>query len=308
MKCLVTGGAGFIGSNLVEKLLEQKHQIVVIDDLSTGRKENLDGFFSKIKFYQESILNFDNLKNISQGCEIIFHQAAIPSVVRSIQNPRASSLVNIEGTLNVLLCAKELGIRRVVIASSSSVYGDTKILPKKEDMVIWPKSPYALTKLVDEHYGRIFSNLYDLETVCLRYFNVFGPRQNPNSNYAAVIPAFIKAVANGQSPIIHGDGEQTRDFTFINDVVRANILASKVKISKHNVINIASGRNISINNLLQLIIKIIGKNVPAMRDEPRLGDVRDTQADIKLAKKLLNYSPNYNLEEGLRETVKWFYR
>lgn len=305
MKCLVTGGAGFIGSNLVEELVLLKNQVIVIDNLATGNLKNLDKFRHRITFYNQSILNLQKLKKISSGVEIVFHLAAIPSVKRSLIDPKTTSEANIEGTLNVLLSARDNKVKKVIIASSSSVYGDTKILPKEETMVPQPKSFYALSKLVDENYCQLFSRFYGLNTVCLRYFNVYGPRQNPNSNYAAVIPLFIKAVLNGERPTIYGDGKQTRDFTYVKDVVRANLMAVSSKVNDGMPINVAGGKNISINGLLELVNKIIGKNIEAIFEKPQRGDVHDSLADISRAKKFLGYNPSYNLLIGLKETIGW---
>lgn len=305
MKYLVTGGAGFIGSNLVEELIKFGHDVVVIDDLSTGNYNNIKKFESKIKFIKGSILDLKLLKKSIKGCDVVFHQAAIPSVDRSLLNPKTTSEVNIEGTLNVLITARDLKIKKVVYASSSSVYGDTKVLPKQEEMTPTPKSPYALTKLVGEQYCKMFSKFYGLNTVCLRYFNVFGPRQDPNSDYAAVIPKFIKAVLNNASPTVYGNGNQTRDFTFVLDVVRANILAANSKVTDGTRINIACSKNISINGLLETINSILGKNIKSTYEASRIGDVRDSLADIGMARKLLGYTPSYDLKKGLVETINW---
>lgn len=305
MKYLVTGGAGFIGSNLVEELIKLEHEVVVIDNLITGNCDNIEEFKNRIKFFKGSILDRSLLEKSLKDCDGIFHQAAIPSVGRSLINPKATSEANIEGTLNVLIAARDLKIKKVVFASSSSVYGDTKILPKEEEMAANPKSPYALTKFVGEKYCEIFSKFYGLNTVCLRYFNVFGPRQDPNSDYAAVIPKFIKAVLNDTSPIIYGDGNQTRDFTFVADVVKANILAINSRVSDGTHINVACNKNISINGLLKTINSILGKNIKPVYEEVRLGDVKDSLADISRANKLLEYNPDYNLKEGLAKTIEW---
>lgn len=308
MKYLVTGGAGFIGSNLVAELLKLGHAVSVIDDLSTGNYRNIKEFEGKIEFIKGSILDQDLLRKAMGGCDIVFHQAAIPSVGRSLINPKATSEANIEGTLNVLLVARDLRIKKVIIASSSSVYGDTKVLPKQEEMISNPKSPYALTKFVAEQYCKMFSKYYGLSTVCLRYFNVFGPRQDPNSDYAAVIPRFIRAVLDNVSPTIYGDGKQTRDFTYVADVVNANILASKSKVSDGTHINIACNKNISINGLLDTINVILKKNVKPTYKEARQGDVRDSLADISIAKTLLGYNCSFDLKKGLEKTIEWMRR
>jgi UDP-glucose 4-epimerase len=303
-KVIVTGGAGFIGSHLAEELARRGYQVTILDDLSTGEMENIKELLKKgsVQFIQDSITNFSLLKELFQGAIYVFHQAALPSVPRSVKDPLAANEVNITGTLNVLLAARDNKVRKVVYASSSSVYGDTPTLPKKEDMVPHPQSPYAVSKLAGEHYCRVFQEVYGLATACLRYFNVYGPRQNPDSQYAAVIPRFIRWASEGSPLIIFGDGEQTRDFTFIADAVEANILAAEGNAS--GVFNIGRGKSIAINELAQLVIKLTGNNVEAVHQEPREGDIRHSLADISKAK-TLGYEPRYNLEEGLEETRKF---
>lgn len=303
MKVVVTGGAGFIGSNLAEELLK-KYDVTVIDNLSTGRIENLKSIINDIEFIKGSINDQNLLKNALSGCDTVFHQAAIPSVQRSIDNPIASNEANIDGTLKVLVAARDCGVRKVVYASSSSAYGNTPTLPKKEDMKPMPRSPYAVSKLAGEYYCRIFSEVYGLKTACLRYFNVYGPRQNPNSQYAAVIPRFITKILAREPPTIYGDGEQTRDFTFVRDVVKANILA--MQSDAEGVFNIACGRRISLNELANQIMLISGIKIDPIYDTVRPGDVRDSLADISIAKKMMGYAPDYNMDLGLRETIKWF--
>ncbi len=304
-KVIVTGGAGFIGSHLAEELAERDYQLIILDDLSTGKMENIEQLLKRdnVRFVQGSVTNLHLLQGLSQNVDYVFHQAAIPSVPRSIRNPKASHSVNITGTLNVLLAARDSGVKKVIYASSSSVYGDTPTLPKVEDMVPNPQSPYALTKLVGEYYCNIFHQIYDLPTICLRYFNVYGPGQDPNSQYAAVIPLFVTRVLQNKPPIIYGDGEQTRDFTFIKDVVRANILAAEG--DAYGVFNIGVGRSISINELAELVIKLMGGDIKPIRQELRPGDVRYSLADITRAK-TFGYAPKHALEEGLRETIKRF--
>lgn len=303
-KVIVTGGAGFIGSHLAEELARRGYQVTILDDLSTGEMENIKELLKKgsVQFIQDSITNFSLLKELFQGAIYVFHQAALPSVPRSVKDPLAASEVNITGTLNVLLAARDNKVRKVVYASSSSVYGDTPTLPKKEDMVPYPQSPYAVTKLAGEHYCRVFQEVYGLATACLRYFNVYGPRQNPDSQYAAVIPRFIRWAFEGSPLIIFGDGEQTRDFTFIADAVEANILAAESNAS--GVFNIGQGKSITINELAKLVIRLTGNNVEPVHQEPREGDIRHSLADISKAK-TLGYEPRYNLEEGLEETRKF---
>ncbi len=303
-KVIVTGGAGFIGSHLAEELARRGYQVTILDDLSTGEMENIKELLKKgsVQFIQDSITNFSLLKELFQGAIYVFHQAALPSVPRSVKDPLAANEVNITGTLNVLLAARDNKVRKVVYASSSSVYGDTPTLPKKEDMVPHPQSPYAVSKLAGEHYCRVFQEVYGLATACLRYFNVYGPRQNPDSQYAAVIPRFIRWASEGSPLIIFGDGEQTRDFTFIADAVEANILAAEGNAS--GVFNIGRGKSIAINELAQLVIKLTGNNVEPVHREPREGDIRHSLADISKAR-TLGYEPRYNLEEGLEETRKF---
>lgn len=306
MKCVVTGGAGFIGSNTVESLLHKDYDVVVVDDLSTGSHSNIGEFGNKIRFVRGSVLDINLLQDAFKGCSFVFHQAAIPSVTRSILEPKTSSEVNIQGTLNVLLAARDNKVKKVILASSSSVYGDTKELPKKEKMAPNPKSPYALSKFICEQYCKQFKRYYNLGSVCLRYFNVYGPKQNPYSEYAAVIPKFISIVLDGKSPVIYSDGTQTRDFTYVKDVAKANILASGSDVDDGTSMNIACGKNITINKLLELINSILGKNIKAVYKTPREGDIKDSLADISLAKKLLGYAPDYSLKDGLSETIKWF--
>ena len=303
MKVVVTGGAGFIGSNLAGELTKS-HEVTVIDNLSTGRIENLDYIRDEIEFIQGSILDLDLLKRTFAGADTVFHQAAIPSVQRSVDNPIASNEANVDGTLNVLVAARDCGVRKVVYASSSSVYGDTPTLPKREDMKPNPKSPYAISKLAGEYYCRVFSEVYGLKTACLRYFNVYGPRQNPDSQYAAVIPRFITRVLAHEPPVIYGDGEQTRDFTFVKDVVKANILA--MQSEAEGVFNIACGERVSLNLLAGRIMETTGIRLDPIYDEPRQGDIKDSLADISSAGENLGYKSDFNLNSGLEGTIEWF--
>lgn len=303
MKVVVTGGAGFIGSNLAEELLK-KHEVTVIDNLSTGRIENLDQIINKINFIEGSITDLYLLKEAFSGSDTVFHEAAIPSVERSIDNPIASNEANIDGTLKVLVAARDCNVRKVVYASSSSAYGNTPTMPKREDMKPNPMSPYAVSKLAGEYYCRVFSEVYGLKTARLRYFNVYGPRQNPESQYAAVIPRFVTRILAHEPPVIYGDGEQTRDFTFVRDVVKANILA--MQSPAEGVFNIACGERVSLNELAGKIMKITGIRFDPIYDEPRQGDVRDSLADISSAWDKLGYRPDFNLDSGLEETIKWF--
>ena len=295
----ITGGAGFIGSNLAQ-LLAQNNQVVIIDDLSTGKPENLAGINATL--IEGSILDLDLLQSAFQGVKCVFHQAAIASVQKSVQDPIGTSRVGIDGTLNVLVAARDAGVKKVVYASSAAVYGDSPQLPKKEDMCPQPQSPYAVSKIAGEHFCRNFQELYGLETVALRYFNVFGPGQDPTSEYSGVISKFISAMANGLQPTIYGDGEQTRDFVYVKDVVRANILASQ---SGRGVYNIASGRRTSLNKMLAIIGEIFGRDPWPKYERARSGDIRDSLADISHALEI-GFLPEYSLESGLEETIRWF--
>ncbi|NLX49828.1 MAG: SDR family oxidoreductase [Methanospirillum sp.] len=301
MKVVVTGGAGFIGSNLAQEL-SKRYEVTVIDDLATGRESNLAGL--DVKFARGSILDTDLLEQVFSDARYVFHQAALPSVQRSVDDPARTNLVNVNGTLNVLVAARDTGVKKVVFASSSSVYGDTPTLPKREAMIPDPKSPYAVTKLAGEHYCRVFSSLYGLPTVALRYFNVFGPRQDPTSQYAAVIPNFITRVLGGEPPVIHGDGRQTRDFTFVRDVVAANILAAESDAV--GVFNIACQRRVDLLELADRIMGLVGTRHDPVHEDPRPGDVRDSLADISLASEAFGYAPHYSLTDGLKETIQWF--
>lgn len=300
---VVTGGAGFIGSNLVEELVIKDHHVKVIDNLSTGHIENLDQI-QGIDFIRGSITDLNLLEDVFSGADYVLHQAALPSVPRSVEDPISSNSTNVDGTLNVLVAARDCGVKKVVYASSSSVYGDTPTLPKQEDMKPNPKSPYAITKLAGEYYCRIFSEIYGLKTACLRYFNVFGPRQDPNSQYAAVIPLFITRILNEKPPTIFGDGTQTRDFTFVKDVVQANILA--MESEAEGVFNIACGRQIVLNDLADEMMKIIGIETEKVYEKPRAGDIKDSLADISSAREMLGYEPKFDLSSGLKETITWF--
>jgi UDP-N-acetylglucosamine/UDP-N-acetyl-alpha-D-glucosaminouronate 4-epimerase len=303
MKYIVTGGAGFIGSHIAE-VLAGKHEVVIIDDLFSGKMQNIDDFRNSVHFVRGSITNLPLMKEICAEADGIFHEAAIASVPRSIKNPLATNEANITGTLNVLVAAKECGVRKIVFASSSSVYGDSPTLPKREDMEPHPLSPYAVSKLAGEHYMNVFTKLYGIKTIALRYFNVFGPRQDPNSDYAAVIPKFITRTLNHQSPVIFGDGTQTRDFTFVKDVVQANIRA--MQSEAEGVFNVAYNQRIDLNTLAQLIMEITGITVPITHESPRKGDIRDSLADITRAKSGFNYDPAYTLKTGLMETIQWY--
>ena len=306
-KIVVTGGAGFIGSNIVHAIYKD-NEVTVIDDLSTGNLENIITLVDEesIKLVKGSITDLKLLQENFSDVDYVLHQAAIPSVPRSIKNPIASNKANIDGTLNVLVAARDSDVKKVVYASSSSVYGDTPTLPKVETMPTFPLSPYAISKLTGEHYCRVFYEIYGLRTTSLRYFNVYGPRQNPKSEYAAVVPRFISSISKGRPIEIYGDGEQTRDFTFVEDVINANLLSCVSKKSDGNALNIAGGKRISVNDLALKIMKLIGKDVEIIYRERREGDVKDSLADISLAKNLIDYTPKYSLDNGLTKTVEFF--
>lgn len=301
-KVVVTGGAGFIGSHLAEELVDQGYYVVILDDLSTGKLENIAELLKKdnVEFIQGDITDLPLLQKLLHGIKYVFHQAALARVPRSIADPVASNEVNIKGTLNVLMAAKENRVRKVIYASSSSIYGDAPTLPLREDMLPNPLSPYALTKLASEYYCVIFRQIYGLSTVCLRYFNVYGSRQDPNSQYATVIPAFIARIARNLSPVIFGDGEQSRDFTFIKDVVGANILAAEN--DAEGVYNIGSGKNIAINRLAEIVLNLIQKDLKPIYQKPRPGDPKHALADISKAK-IFGYEPKWSLEDGLKKTI-----
>ncbi len=300
---VVTGGMGFIGSHLAEKLLED-NEVTIIDNESTGKIENIRHLLchKNLTVIKGSIVDL-NLTEIFKDKDYVFHLAAIPSVPRSVKDPFSSNNSNVTGTLNVLIAAKDAGIKKVIFSSSSSVYGDTPTLPKREDMPINPMSPYAITKATGEMYCGVFQDLYGLPTVSLRYFNVFGPRQDPNSQYAAVIPKFITAILNDESPVIYGDGEQSRDFTFVKNVVDANILSCESK--KTGIFNIACGRRITINQLADYINEILGKEIKSIHAEPRPGDIKHSLADISKAKEF-GYNPIDDFKNELKTVAEWF--
>lgn len=305
---LVTGGAGFIGSNLTEALLQRGHFVRILDDFSTGKRENLifDKAYPSPEVIKGDIREFSTCQKAVKGIEYVFHQAALPSVQRSIEDPETSNAINVGGTLNILLAAREEKVKRVIYASSSSVYGDTPALPKHEEMPPNPLSPYALQKYIGEQYCQLFYQLYGLDTISLRYFNIFGPKQDPNSLYSAVIPKFIDALLQGRPPIIFGDGEQSRDFTYIENVVQANLLAMSAEHLHGEAINIACGKRISLNQLLNVLKEILGSKLSPIYQEPRQGDVKHSLADIRKGKEILNYEPTVGIEIGLEKTVDFF--
>ena len=306
MRYVVTGGAGFIGSHIAEELVSRGDEVVILDNLFSGKIENIQAFLNnpKVTFLQGSITDPKILQQACAGAQGIFHQAAITSVPRSVKDPLASNEANISGTLNVLVAARSCGVRKIVYASSSSVYGDTPTLPKHENMVPDPKSPYAVTKLAGEQYLKVFHDLFGLKTISLRYFNVFGPRQDPNSEYSAVIPKFITRILSRESPVIHGNGSQTRDFTYVKDVAQANIRA--MDSSAQGIFNIAYGSRISLTDLASTIMEIIGEQVSLEYGPSRAGDIHDSLAAISAAQEAFGYSPKYTVKTGLMETIQWY--
>ena len=305
-KTLVTGGGGFIGSNLVRRLLEEGAEVRVLDNFARGRRENLSDVLDDVELVEGDIQSFERVHNAVRGCEVVFHQAALPSVPRSIQDPLTSNATNVTGTLNVLLAARDAGVRRVVFASSSSVYGANPALPKSEEMPTLPISPYATAKLAAESYCRAFHEVYGLETVALRYFNVFGPRQDPQSEYAAVIPRFVNALLENRSPTVYGDGEQSRDFTFVENVLEGNVLAANAQDVAGMSMNLACGQRISLNGVLETLAEVIGKNPPINYTEARPGDVKHSQANISLARQKLGFEPSVSPRDGLERVVEWY--
>ncbi|HWQ34858.1 MAG TPA: SDR family oxidoreductase [Blastocatellia bacterium] len=303
---LVTGGAGFIGSHICTALVERGARVRVLDNLLTGKRANLAHLAGKIEFIEASITDEEATRRACEGVSIVFHQAAIPSVPRSVKEPRLNHEANVNGTFNVLMAARDAGVKRVVYAASSSAYGETEELPKRETMLPAPLSPYAAAKLVGEYYCQVFTRVYGLETVALRYFNVFGPRQDPSSPYSGVISKFVTSLLNGEAPVIFGDGEQSRDFTYIDNVVDANLRAAEAPAAAGEVMNVAIGERITLNQLLAELQQIIGTNLKAKYAETRAGDVRHSLADITKAQRLLGYTPLVGLAEGLRRTVEWY--
>jgi nucleoside-diphosphate-sugar epimerase len=306
MRYLVTGGAGFIGSHTVDELLRRGHDVVALDDLSTGKAANLAQSKTKIKFIQSSVANLDAIREACRGVDIVIHLAAQTSVPRSVQDPIETNLVNVNGTLNVLVAARDAGVKRVVFACSCAVYGKTSALPIRENAPLAPVSPYGLSKHVGEAYGRVFQGMYGLEFVSLRYFNVFGPRQDPGSPYSGALSLFSAALLGGVQPTVYGDGEQSRDFVYVENVVQANLLAAETKEAGGLAINIGTGNRYTLNQTLASLEKITGRRGNAKYAAPREGDIRDSQADIDLAQKALGYQPRVAFEEGLRRTWEWF--
>lgn len=306
MTYLVTGGAGFIGSHLVEDLLRHGHKVRVIDNFATGKRENLLPFLGHIELIEGDIRSYHIVREAVDGVEVILHQAALPSVPRSVRDPITSNEVNTVGTLNMLQAAKDAKVQRVVYASSSSVYGDNPELPKRESMAPKPLSPYAVSKLAGENYCNVFSRIYGVETVVLRYFNVFGPRQDPNSQYSAVIPKFITMIRQGTTPTIHGDGEQSRDFTYVANVVEANMLAATADCEPGKVMNCACSESITLNQLVEKINVLLGTAIAPQYTAARTGDIKHSLADIALMQTHIGYTPRVLFNEGLHKTVQAF--
>lgn len=304
---LVTGGAGFIGSHIAAGLMANGARVRVLDDLSTGHRENIEEIGGDLDFIEGSVADEALLNKVLDGVEVVFHEAAIPSVPRSVEAPKQTHIASVDGTFSLLVAARDKRVRRVVYAASSSAYGDQPTLPKSEEMLPDPLSPYAVAKLVGEYYCQVFTRCYGLETVSLRYFNVFGPRQDPGSQYSGVVSRFISTLLSGEQPVIYGDGEQSRDFTYIDNVVAANLSAAVSEGASGKVINVANGQRITLNELLSELKELTGKqDVTAEYREPRVGDVRHSLADITLAREFLGYESKVGLREGLQRTIDWW--
>ncbi len=304
--CVVTGGAGFIGSHLVKALVGKGTHVKIIDDLSSGSLENLDGVEGRLEFVEKKIGDLDYLRTFFVGADVVFHQAALTSVPESVENPSRCNEINVTGTLNILEAAVQSGVKRVVIASSSAVYGKLPEQPKSEGQTVAPVSPYAIAKYTGEMYARFYAAMKDLHTTCLRYFNVYGPYQNPNSQYAAVIPAFISRLLKGKSPTIFGDGKQSRDFVHVDDVVVANILAATGNHEAGQVFNVATGESVTLNELVRTLNRIMGSNLPTEHEPEREGDIKHSSADIQRIRKVLGFQPSVSLHDGLRSAVNWY--
>jgi len=305
-KILITGGAGFIGSHLATRFLQGNHTLRVLDNLSTGNKANLRHVEGKFEWMEGDIRNADDCRRACDGMEFVYHEAALGSVPKSVEEPLPSHDVNMNGTFNVLNASLKAGVRRVIYAASSSAYGDVEESPKHEGIKPRPMSPYAVQKLASEEYARVFFECYGLETISLRYFNVFGPRQDPMSQYAAAIPAFVCAILKGEPPIVYGDGEQSRDFTYIDDVVEGNLLAMKATKTSGEVVNVARGDRITVNQVIAAVNRALGKDVKARHVPPRAGDVRHSCADVSLSRSLLGFQPRVTFDEGLRRTIDYY--
>lgn len=306
MRFLVTGGAGFIGSNTVDELVRRGHGVVVLDDLSSGKEENLAEVRNKITFIKGSITDLDIVRRAVQEADYVLHLAARTSVPRSVKDPLETNRINVDGTLNVLIAARDAKVKRIVFSASSSAYGETPTLPKVETMQPAPISPYGVTKFAGELYAQVFGRAYGLENVSLRYFNVFGPRQDPGSPYSGVLSKFITAFLEDGQPVVFGDGEQSRDFTYVENVVQANLLACEAANASGKVFNVGVGGRFTLNQTLRLLEQISGKSLPAKYEPPRDGDIRDSQADIAQSREILGYDPTIEFEEGLRHTYEWY--
>ena len=304
---LVTGGAGFIGSNIAEALCARGDSVAILDDFSTGKRENIADLAERAEVIEGSIADLETCRRAVQGADFVLHQAALPSVPRSVEDPLSANAANVTGALNMLVAARDEGVRRFVFAASSAVYGDLATLPKSEDMPTNPLSPYGVQKLTGEMYCRMFFTLYGFETVALRYFNVFGPRQDPASQYAAVVPQFITRVLRGESPTIHGDGEQSRDFTYIDNVVHANLAACEApKEAAGEVYNIACGERVTVNELARIVKETLGSDVAVQHGPERPGDVKHSLADISKARRLLGYEPQVSFQQGIKKVAAWY--
>jgi UDP-N-acetylglucosamine/UDP-N-acetyl-alpha-D-glucosaminouronate 4-epimerase len=307
MKTLVTGGGGFIGSNVVRALLARGDEVRVLDNFATGSRANLAGLERDVELVEGDLRSYERVHAAVRGTEVVFHQGALPSVPRSVQDPLTTTAVNVEGTLNVLLASRDEGVRRIVNASSSSVYGNTGTLPRVETQAPDPISPYAVAKLAAERFCTSFSRVYGMEIVSLRYFNVFGPRQDPTSQYAAVVPRFIRAIAAGEPVTVHGDGEQSRDFTFVDNVVAGNLLAADAAGVGGEIVNVASGSSVTVNALAEAIAAMLGVPLERSYEPAREADVRASWADVESARRLLGYEPSVDFAEGLRRTADYFH-
>jgi len=303
---LVTGGAGFIGSHLVEGLIKRGKAVRVIDNFSSGKRKNIEPILDAIELIEGDIRNIDDCTKACAGVDVVLHEAAIPSVPKSVEDPDACHGANVDGTFNMLQAARGAGVKRFVYAASSSAYGDTETSPKHENILPQPKSPYAVAKLVGEYYCRAFYECFALQAVCLRYFNVFGPRQDPKSQYAAAIPAFVTAIIRDRPPTVFGDGEQSRDFTYIENVIEANLLASDADETHGEAINIACGQAVTINAIIARVNDLLGKDISANYTDPRPGDVRHSLADVSLAEKVIGYKPRVHFDEGLNLAINWY--
>ncbi len=304
-KVLITGGAGFIGSHIAAALVEAGDEVRILDDFSTGFERNVEAA-GVDEVFRASVTELEKVREAVKGCDYVFHEAALASVPRSVKDPLASNAVNVAGTLNVLVASRDEGVKRVIYAASSSAYGDSEVLPKVETMRERPKSPYAVAKLAGEQYVSVFAQVYGMETLAIRYFNVFGPRQDPDSPYAAVIPLFLDALLKGEPPTIHGDGEQSRDFTYVENVVHANLLALRAPKLSGEVVNVALGDRVTLNELYARLARLVGSSLDPVHGPVRTGDVRHSQADISRARELLGYEAQIPFDEGLRRTVEWY--